>query len=181
MKYLTKTILITITILIFLNCSSTTEPPIPILGDIFPLTTGNTWVYKIEHPTWIDGNFVSEITGTMDVIYEGQKYTVAKVAYYNEGEPKPDHQWLLWKGPNGIYNMGGISSTDTFIVKELKLKYPAKVGDRWKVPQIAYSRDRLEFYISDTLDFQLFSNNEVLETPVNTFKCLLSINSLIAK
>lgn len=154
-----------------LNSCDTAEPP--IWGDIYPLTPGNKWIYKIEHPTWIDGNFVTEIIGTMDVTYKGKKYKVAKIAYYNEGESIPDYQWLKWKGPDGIYNMGGVSSTDTFIVKELELKYPANVGDKWQVSQISYSRDRLEFYISDTLDFQLFSNNEILETPADTFKCIV--------
>lgn len=67
--------------------------------------------------------------------------------------------------------MGGVSPTDTFVVKELELKYPASVGDTWQCRSVAFSRDRKIFYISDTLTYSLVEKDVQLETPAGSFKC----------
>lgn len=140
-------------------------------GEIWPLKLGNVWLYKVEHPTWIDDTLKMEITGTMTVSYSGENYIVSKMAFYGLSEGIPEYQWLYWTGSDGVYFMGGVSPTDTFIVKELELKYPAAVGDSWQYRSVAYSLDRKKFYISDTLTYSLVGKDIPLETPAGNFKC----------
>ena len=117
-----------ITLLFFAACDEDVLAPIDP-GEIWPLKPGNVWLYRVEEPSWIKDTLKMEITGTMTVSYGGQNYNVAKMAFYGLSEGLPEYQWLYWKGSDGVYLMGGISPTDTFVVKELKLKYPANVGD----------------------------------------------------
>lgn len=160
-----------IILLYFVSCEDNGIEPINPEG-IWPLKSGSFWLYKIEKPTWMSNvTLKMEITGTMTVNYGGQNYTVAKMAFYGIGEPMPEYQWLYWKGSDGVYFMGGVSPTDTFVVKELELKYPASVGDSWQYRSVAYSRDRKKFYISDTLTYSLVGKDVPFVTTAGSFKC----------
>ncbi|MBW7889223.1 MAG: hypothetical protein H3C35_12830 [Bacteroidetes bacterium] len=141
------------------------------ISEIWPLKSGNVWLYRVDEPPYIKDTLKMEITGMMTVSYSGQNYTVAKRAFYPVSEGVPEYQWLYWKGPDGIYFMGGVSPTDTFIVKELELKYPANVGDTWKCRSVAYSLSRKEFYVNDTLTYTLIGNDVLIETAARNFKC----------
>jgi hypothetical protein len=45
------------------------------------------------------------------------------------------------------------------------------VGETIETPQISFSPERLEFYISDTLSITLIDDNRQIETPAGTFSC----------
>jgi hypothetical protein len=105
-----------IILLYLVSCEDNGVEPINPEG-IWPLKPGNVWLYKIIHPTWIDANLKTEITGTMTVTYGGQNYTVAEMAFYGIGESLPEYPWLYWKGSDEVYFMRGVSPTDTFVVK----------------------------------------------------------------
>lgn len=152
------------------SCKDNTVGPIDS-GEIWPLKPGNVWFYRVEHPTWIKDTLKMEITGTLQISYGGQTYTAMKMAFYGINEPLPEYQWLYWSGSDGVYLMGGVSPTDTFVVKELELKYPATVGDTWRYRSVAYSLSRAKFYIRDTLTYSLAAKDVSLETPAGNFKC----------
>jgi hypothetical protein len=114
-----------------------------------------------------------EITGSLTVLFEGGKYTAMKMAFYGLNEPRPEYEWLYWSGPDGVYAMGGVSPTDTFVVKELELKYPATVGDRWRYHSVSYSLSRRKFYIGDTLTYSLAAKDVPVVTPAGTYKCFV--------
>lgn len=140
-------------------------------GDIWPLTPGNDWLYKIDQPTWVQDTVKMEITGSILVSFQGENYTAMKMTVHSITQSRPEFQWLYWNGPDGVYSMGGISPTDTFIVKELQLKYPVSVGDTWRCQSVAYSSDRGKFYINDTLKYSLIAKDVSVITPSGTFKC----------
>lgn len=140
-------------------------------GNIWPLKTGNVWYYKVLHPTTFKDTLKMEITGAMTVSFGGQNYTVSKMAFYGLSEGLPEYQWLYWKGSDGVYLMGGVSPTDTFIVKELELKFPANIGDSWQYRSVAYSLNNKKFYISDTLTYSLIGKDVSIETSAGNFKC----------
>ncbi len=160
---------IIVTLLFLTGCDNSIGPISS--EEIWPLKPGNVWLYRVEHPTWIKDTLKMEITGTMIVSYGGQNYTVSKMMFYGKNQSPPEYQWLYWNGPDGVYAMGGVSPTDTFVVKELELKYPSEVGDRWQYRSVAYSFNRKEFYIRDTLTYSLVGKEVPVETPAGKFKC----------
>jgi len=68
-----------------------------------------------------------------------------------------------------LYALGGISDTDTLIVKDLKQKYPAIERDSYQVLDMRYSRSEEIFYIKDTLTYSVVSTSDTLETPAGKF------------
>jgi len=112
-----------------------------------------------------------EITRQISVTHEGETLLASAMTYYPRGSERPDYEWLLLNGINGLYIVGGISSTDTLVIKNLELKFPAEVGDSWPVPNVRYSLSDERFYISDTLAYSLVAKDEELQTPAGNFKC----------
>jgi hypothetical protein len=159
-----------ISLALFVACKDDSVGPVD-QGEIWPLTPGNVWLYRVEHPTWIKDTLKMEITGSLPVVFQGEKYTAMKMAFYGLNEPQPEWEWLYWNGPEGVYAMGGVSPTDTFVVKELELRYPAAVGDKWRYHSVSYSLSRRKFYISDTLIYSLVAKDVAVVTPAGSFRC----------
>jgi hypothetical protein len=146
----------------------------PTANDLQPLAVGNWWEYAIIRPQWQNPHqgTVREI-----VSYEIEAIT-------NEGVFKawawrsdidwgllPEPNWLARNGDGGLYLMGGIADTDTFIINEIQYKYPAEPGDTWSVPRLSFSQTEYKFYISDTLEITLVDNKREVETPAGRFRC----------
>ncbi len=160
-------------VLIVSGISCKHNPVGPVVPDeLWPLKPGNKWVYIISIPWWpgFSDTLRIEVTGYEVITYQQQTYQAVKVSYSYSDQPS-DWQWLMWTGPDGIYRLGGISSTDTFVVKYLWLKYPAEVGDKWPVPTIAFSDSEGKLYLKDTLIYSLVSKDDTLETLAEKFKC----------
>ena len=160
-----------ISVLLFTNSCSNDPIGIDESKEIFPLNINNFWEFKYLEPDYYDNNFKVEIVDTMHITYMAEKYIVYKQATYFNNSLLPDIKWLYWKGEDGIYFMGGISSTDTLIVKELNLKYPANIGDSWQCRSISYSPVENKFFISDTITYTLENKDIEIETPAGKYKC----------
>ncbi len=158
-------------ILFFSNCGSPVEPPQTGAGELMPLQAGNYWIYQIW-PFATPDTARAEITRKVSVRIDGVTYEAsAFLLPYPVNGPRPPFEWLYWNGPEGLYWLGGVSETDTFLYKTLLFKYPANVGDSWRVRRINYNEFDGKFYFFDTLVFGLVSKDEEIETPAGTFKC----------
>ena len=144
---------------------------------LIPLSVGNSWSY--EQLFYMSGEVVEGLTdsgkvkivGDTTIDYEGQCY---RVAIWNDfhplDEPK-DHRWFFGNGTDGMYLLGGVSSTDTIVVKILYRKYPAQEGDTWRVPRLSYYLLPKEFFFDDSITYTCVSTDEEFETPLGTFVC----------
>lgn len=169
-----NTILIFLVCLLLLSWGCRDNPVTPApSGELWPLKPGNVWLYFVSIPYLpsFRDTLRIEVTGTEIVTVEQKAYEAAKLSYSSYSQQPPDYQWLTWSGPEGIYGLGGIASSDTFVVKHLWFKYPAEVGEEWSVPRLYFSRDQKKFYIRDTLTYSLVAKDETLETPAGKFKC----------
>lgn len=140
-------------------------------SQIWPMKPGDRWYFQITNPSWIRDTLVMEATGTLDVAYDGASYRVAKLAVYGKSEPVPDYQWLYWNGPEGVYAMGGVSSSDTLIFKELYLKYPSEPGDSWDVHPVAYSYTNRRFYLGVPQRWSLIAKDAPIEIGHEVLLC----------
>lgn len=139
---------------------------------IMPLTVGNYWTYLVVLNYGTPDTLIMEITRQIPIIYAGETFmTSARIIYLKSG-PRPNYEWLSWNGVDGLYTFGGIAAdTDTFVIKNLELKFPASVGDSWRVPHLKYSLSDDRFFIKDTLTYSLVAKDEEFRTPAGIFKC----------
>jgi hypothetical protein len=148
---------------------------IPVSENVLiPLSVGNYWVYiqKVNGFPQLTDTIKIAITGNTIIDYQSVDYSVWLWTKYRPGTNEPlDYSWLLWNGLDGLYNMGGISSTDTLIDKILFLKYPSYVGENWDVLTIGYHLTNNEFIITDTINYSCLATNELFQTPVGNFYC----------
>lgn len=136
---------------------------------IMPLTVGNRWIYEIFYSYGKGDTIIWEVLNKTDMDIKGSKVTAYGMNYYLRGSLPPDYQWLYTNSSDGLYVLGGLTKTDTFVTKYLKQKYPATKEDSYQVPRLVYSRSNEIFYIKDTLMFSLVSTSDTLETPAGKF------------
>jgi hypothetical protein len=135
---------------------------------LVPLEVGNWWDYEIRY-TGEPVYFRDTVFESVDVPVRGELITTSAIATGNESDPPI--KWLYANGPGGYYMMGGVAPTDTFRTAIVKFRYPAKVGQKWMMPQLSFSRSKLEFYISDFFEVTLVDDDRVVVTPAGTFIC----------
>ena len=82
----------------------------------------------------------------------------------------PDYQWLRANEENGVVSYGGISPTDTLILKTIQYKYPGEVGDEQEYPTLSYAFQELEFSIQDTITIETMGVSETFESEWATYK-----------
>ncbi len=150
------------------SCDSAMEPWVTPDDVLVPLDVGNWWEYEVR----ITGGplyFRETVFETVEVPVRGTTVTAGAVATDNGTEPP--YKWLRANGPSGLHILGGVAPSDTFYTDAVRYRYPAKVGDKWKSPQLAFSRSKQEFYVSSTLEVTLVDDDKVVVTPAGTFVC----------
>jgi hypothetical protein len=161
-----------IIVLLFVSSCRDNSVTFGDVAEIWPMHPGDVHYYQITSPTWAQDTLKFEITGSLKIMYNSQQYTVTKMASYSIHDLKPPYQFLYWNGPDGVYVMGGIAPTDTIIVKELMLKYPARVGDTWNMYPINYSYSSGKFNLGTKPQvWSLVSQNISVQTPSGIFNC----------
>jgi hypothetical protein len=142
-------------------------------GELMPLEAGNYWVYQIW-PFITPDTVITEVTRKVPVKINGETYEASAVSPpYPIHGARPVVEWLYWNGPCGLYWLGGIAESDTFLYKTLLFKYPAEVGESWTTVRINYEPYFRGFYFFDTLTVSLVSKEETITTPAGEFKCYL--------
>lgn len=167
MKYLSISVIalaVTLTACSLLGNAGNDPPDV-----LRPLAVGNWWEYEIRY-IWTD-TLRYEVRRQVPVSVRGESYTAFAFNLVPFPAGVPEYYWLYRNGENGLYLMGGIAETDTLFINELEYRYPAKVGETWQVPQLAFSRSSFEFYVSDTLEITLVDDAREVETPAGAFRC----------
>jgi hypothetical protein len=152
------------------SCSAPTEPP-PPPKSIYPLSVGNRWTYEYRYAGLSPVSWVYEVTRTYPAGFYGGTVMAYTMTNYRKGSPPSPIEWLRWSGPDGIYDLGGVSPSDTFFTEIQHLKYPAAVGESLEVPSLVYSEGG--FFITDTLTHIVVANREKLWTPAGVFTCFV--------
>lgn len=150
------------------GCEANYEPWVIPDKVLVPLDVGNWWEYEVR----VTGGpfyFRDTVFESVGVTVRGELIMTSAIATDNGSEPP--FKWLYANGPGGLYIMGGVAPTDTFHTAIVKFRYPAKVGQKWMMPQLSFSRSKLEFYISDFLEVTLVDDDSVVVTPAGTFVC----------
>ena len=142
-------------------------------GKLIPLAVGNYWEYESTYLDVLKDTIRYEVTAEVQVPIGDTSYT-AYAANFVPFPPDLDpYYWLRRNGAQGLYTMGGISDTDTLLINELEYKLPSEVGETIQSPQLSFSFDRFEFYISDTLSITLIDDNREIVTSAGKFECFV--------
>lgn len=137
---------------------------------LMPLAVGNYWEYEYNYLSLKD-TLRYEVVKEIQVPWGDTSYTAYGFNLVPFPPGAPEYYWLYRNGEAGLYLMGGIADTDTLFMNDLEKWYPAAEGQTWEIPRLAFSRDSLKFYVSDTLDVTLIDTNRETETPAGTFTC----------
>jgi hypothetical protein len=142
-----------------------------VSGELIPLAVGNYWVYETTYLDALIDTIHYEVSHKLEVPIGDTSYTAFAANFVPFPEGLEPYYWLRRNGDHGIYKMGGISNTDTLFTNEVEYKLPSEVGETIQTPQISFSYDRFEFYVSDTLNITLIDDNRKIITPAGTFEC----------
>lgn len=143
----------------------------PLSGDLVPLEVGNYWVYETTYLDVLKDTIRYEVTAKVEVPIGDTSYTAYAANFVPFPEDLEPYFWLRRNGEQGLYSMGGISEADTLFINKVEYKLPSEVGETFQTPQISFSYDQLEFYISDTLSITLVDDDREIVTPAGTFEC----------
>ncbi len=139
--------------------------------ELIPLAVGNYWIYETTYLDVLKDTIRYEVTGEVQVPVGDTSYTAFAANFMPFPSDLEPYYWLRRNGEQGIYTMGGISNADTLFMNEVEYKLPSEVGETIQTPQLAFSQERLEFYISDTLSITLIDDDREIVTPAGKFEC----------
>lgn len=149
-----------------------TDPKKPS-GELMPLAVGNFWEYDFTYLGSIKDTLRYEVVKEIQVPWGDTSYTAYAFNLVPFPPDAPEYYWLYRNGEAGLYMMGGIADTDTLVMNQIEKWYPAEEGQTWDVQQLAFSRDSLKFYVSDTLQITLIDDDREIDTPAGTFNCFV--------
>lgn len=135
-----------------------------------PLAVGNRWDMLLYYGSSVDTFSIvieEEVTVT-----NGDTYLNAFAqAYFFNGHPDPmGMKYLYANRPDGLYQIGVMTETDTLILNNLVYPYPADIGVTGSIIRYRYDRwDTQEFEVFDTLTVELIDTARKIVTPVDTF------------
>ena len=143
---------------------------------IVPLAVGNYWEY-------IDSTFYNDtlsvvdtsklgITGEVNIEYQGNNYDVFYWNWFNTNTipPQPEpNKWLIRNEADGLWEYGMLNDTDTLLLQNLNLKFPANIGDSW--PIMVYIVRDTSISVGDTLTMKCLDTDEEYITPSGIFQC----------
>ncbi|MEX0719126.1 MAG: hypothetical protein WD059_00575 [Balneolaceae bacterium] len=140
-------------------------------GDLMPLTVGNYWEYDFTYLEVIKDTLRYEVAKEVQVPWGDTSYTAYAFNLTPFPPDAPEYYWLYRNGEAGLYQMGGMADTDTLFTQYVDKPWPAEEGESWDIPRLAFSRDSLKFYVSDTLNITLVDNDREVVTPAGKFDC----------
>ena len=151
----------------------------PVIGQndvILPLAIGNYWEF-IDSTFSNDTLFVVDtskvgITGKLDIEYQGNNYEVFYWNWFdmNTNPPQPvPRKWLIRNEPDGLWEYGMLNDTDTLLLQNLTMKFPANIGDSW--PIMAYIITDTSISVGDTLMMECIDTDQEYITQSGTFQC----------
>jgi hypothetical protein len=143
---------------------------------ILPLNVGNYWefidsTFSGDTLLVVDTSKV-EITGKTFIEYQNNSYEVYFWSWYDQytNPPVPSAQkWLIRNESDGLWEYGMLSDTDTLLLQNRHLKFPANVGDSWNI--FAYLIMDSTIQVSDTLVMECIATDQAFNTPIGTFQC----------
>lgn len=142
-------------------------------GELMPLAVGNWWEYEATYLDVLKDTIRYEVTAEIEVPVGDATYTAYAANFLPFPPDLEPYFWLRRNGEQGIYSMGGISKADTLFMNEVEYKFPSEVGETIQSPQVSFSYDRFEFYLSDTLSITLVDDGREIDTPAGKFNCFV--------
>lgn len=140
------------------------------IDELMPLAVGNYWEYEYNRRSFKD-TLRYEVATEIQVPWGDTSYTAYGYNRVPLPPEIPEFYWLYRNGEAGLYLMGGMADTDTLYTQYVNKPWPAGEGQIWDIPRLAFSRDSLKFYVSDTLQVTLIDTDREIETPAGTFEC----------
>jgi hypothetical protein len=142
---------------------------------ICPLSIGNHWTYVDSTfyggSVWVDSSRLG-ITGKTTVPFEGNSYEVYFWNWYEDDlQQYRDYKWLMRNEDDGLWSLGGTSSSDTLILETMIVKYPVSAADTWPQTAVSWSSWDSSFFARDTLVITCVATDEQFATAAGTFRC----------
>ncbi len=150
-------------------------------GDyIKPIELDNYWIFSQKsyangEPDYRDPDTLKEIIESMIEVKIGNIDYIGRVSQMIY----PDNNYrevsaIQWNGPKGLYDLGMITPTDTFLIEPiLRYKYPVNIGEKWNVSVISYGYDDERISIIDTMTIRCVAKDYQFITPVDTFRTIV--------
>ncbi len=141
MRSLILIIVFLLSTLSFFGCKDHDTNPLVIADVIYPLTIGNTWIFKVLSYDTLGNQYElmpSQILITGDTVIQGQQCYLGYETYFNRSD--------------GLYCFTGDSGSPFALL----YKYPAKVGDS---------------YSEGNRTITVVSVNDTITVPAGTFVC----------
>tara|TARA_R110002124_G_scaffold109723_2_gene263122 strand:- start:3097 stop:3852 length:756 start_codon:yes stop_codon:yes gene_type:complete len=185
---------------LFIGCDLFNNEQAKLPGELVPLAVGNYWDYhrwylspniadtireeiKSEHTFVVDGveqkmygyqQFYLQqpkraTSGSSLLAFLENKQSSAPFRYKNDVST-PDYQWLRANGEDGLLSFGGISPSDTLLLRSMQYRYPTKAGEQQEFPTLSYSFSKLQFSVQDTITIETIGTNETFESEWATYK-----------
>jgi hypothetical protein len=168
-----KLVLVLSVFLLLVSCDEVAEPTKIETQLLMPLKVGNEWTYTdtiFEDSKVTVEDFRYLVTRLENVNIGYKQYKAFVLTAYNTKNEQVVQEFFTCNSI-GLYNYG--SETDPFnlIYRDLLLKYPVSVGERWNT-YYHYFTPSTHRFSHDTCTVECLSIKEQITVPAGTFKCV---------
>lgn len=112
----------------------------------------------------------NKITPDTSLLVFGENKQSPSPPRYKNKLDVPNYQWLRANGEDGLLSFGGISPTDTLLLKSTQYRYPTQTGEQHEFSTLSYSFSKLQFSVQDTIAIETIGTNETFESEWATYK-----------
>lgn len=169
------------TAFLYLNCA--TEPDTDFkekTQDIFPLKKGNTWVYSIKIYDQNGDSTIEQSTSKIidEKVIDSRQTFIFDPLFDDSSKYDLNIPFLYYEGMTldevGLYSRIIYTIGDTLKTDDLKLKYPANVGDSWQTYSCYITAPQMKIKKND--DFKsvvtCVDQHVMVETDLGKFWCI---------
>jgi|GEM_PF-4591787 len=139
------------------------DPTGPYVSEhIVPLRVGNQWTYVDFFYNRAGRDSSQSVLRNSDSInIDGEE-----VFFWNWSNQAEDLNWLVSNRSDGMHTRGGMSSSDTLIVDNLKFKFPVQLNQPYASREVTYGSDTFSSY---PCNYVCISNDTTFTTYMGTY------------
>ena len=168
-----KLVLVLSTFVFLVSCDSATEPVEIESQLLMPLKVGNEWTYtdtNFEDSKVTVEDFRYLVTRLEDVNIGYKQYKAFVLTGHNSKNEQVVQEFFTCNSI-GLYTYGSENDPFNLLYRDLLLKYPVSVNERWNT-YYHYFTPTTHRFSHDTCIVECLSIKEQITVPAGTFKCV---------